>query len=319
MKKEEFFNQLEYLLQDIPDEEKQDALDYYRDYLAEAGSENEEQAISDFGSPERVAAIIRADLAGNLKEGGSFTERGYEDERFRDPNYQVVKRLDLPDEKGPEAGGAYQEGSGMNGAYQNSTYHNGAGQNSAYNNGTYQNNQETKYTYKNDTYQNSHGNSSAYQNGAYQNGTGTGGTYQNGSYQSSQQPDNQGKRRGSNKLLKAVLWIILILVAFPAILGGGGILLGIGGGIFGLVIGLVALVGGLVIAALATGFGLIVAGVRALFLVPLEGVLISGVGLIGVGIGLLAIVLIYALFAFLVPAIWKGIKRIVGNIRGRRP
>ena len=85
MRKEEFFDKLEYLLQDIPDQDREDALDYYRDYLAEAGSGNEEAAIEDFGSPERVAAIIRADLAGNLNDGGSFTDRGYEDERFRDP------------------------------------------------------------------------------------------------------------------------------------------------------------------------------------------------------------------------------------------
>ena len=55
MRKEEFFDKLEYLLQDIPDQDREDALDYYRDYLAEAGSGNEEAAIEDFGSPERVA------------------------------------------------------------------------------------------------------------------------------------------------------------------------------------------------------------------------------------------------------------------------
>ena len=38
MRKEEFFDKLEYLLQDIPDQDREDALDYYRDYLAEAGS-----------------------------------------------------------------------------------------------------------------------------------------------------------------------------------------------------------------------------------------------------------------------------------------
>ena len=50
MRKEEFFDKLEYLLQDIPDQDREDALDYYRDYLAEAGSGNEEAAIEDFGA-----------------------------------------------------------------------------------------------------------------------------------------------------------------------------------------------------------------------------------------------------------------------------
>lgn len=97
MNRVEFMNELEYLLQDIPVEDKADALEYYRDYLEDAGDENEEQAIREFGSPERVAAIIRADLNGHLEDGGGFTESGYQDERFHDPRYQVVKHQDLPE------------------------------------------------------------------------------------------------------------------------------------------------------------------------------------------------------------------------------
>lgn len=85
MNRETFMKDLEYLLQDIPDEEKADALSYYADYLEEAGPENEEKVLKEFGSPERIAAIIRADLKGDLESGGGFTERGYEDDRFRQP------------------------------------------------------------------------------------------------------------------------------------------------------------------------------------------------------------------------------------------
>lgn len=92
MNREEFMKELEYLLMDIPEEDKQDAVAYYRDYLEDAGDEHEKEVIQEFGSPERVAAIIRADLGGNLQEGGEFTETGYQDERFREPGYQVVKR-----------------------------------------------------------------------------------------------------------------------------------------------------------------------------------------------------------------------------------
>lgn len=97
MNRVEFMNELEYLLQDIPVEDKTDALEYYRDYLEEAGDENETQAIREFGSPERVAAIIRTDLNGHLQDGGEFTESGYQDERFHDPRYQVVKHQHLPE------------------------------------------------------------------------------------------------------------------------------------------------------------------------------------------------------------------------------
>lgn len=96
MDRNEFMERLEYLLLDIPQEEKEDALAYYRDYLDEAG-DDAENALKEFGSPERIAAIIRSDLAGGMEEGGEFTERGFEDERFKDPRYQVAERLDLPE------------------------------------------------------------------------------------------------------------------------------------------------------------------------------------------------------------------------------
>lgn len=99
MRKEEFVKELEYLLQDIPEEDKADAIAYYQDYLEDAGPDEEERVIREFGSPERIAAIIRADLNGNLEDGGEFTEKGYEDERFKEPNFQLAKRLDLPEEK----------------------------------------------------------------------------------------------------------------------------------------------------------------------------------------------------------------------------
>ena len=33
----------------------------------------------------------------DLEDGGIFSENGFEDERFREPGYQVVKRKDLPE------------------------------------------------------------------------------------------------------------------------------------------------------------------------------------------------------------------------------
>lgn len=113
MRRDEFMKELEYLLQDIPDEDKADAIAYYQDYLEEAGPEKEEEVIRDFGSPERVAAIIRADICGNLEDGGEFTEKGYEDERFREPNFQLVKRQEASeaakDKDGPKGEGPQEK------------------------------------------------------------------------------------------------------------------------------------------------------------------------------------------------------------------
>lgn len=81
MKREEFLKELENLLQDISENERAEAMQYYRDYFDDAGPENEAQIIEELGSPERVAYTIKADLG---EADGQFTERGYEDDRFAD-------------------------------------------------------------------------------------------------------------------------------------------------------------------------------------------------------------------------------------------
>lgn len=62
MSRAEFMRQLEKLLQDIPEQERLDAMAYYNDYFDEAGEENEEQVLRELGSPEQVAANIKEDL-----------------------------------------------------------------------------------------------------------------------------------------------------------------------------------------------------------------------------------------------------------------
>ena len=42
MRKDEYLNRLEWLLQDIPESDRKEALSYYRDYFEDAGEENEE-------------------------------------------------------------------------------------------------------------------------------------------------------------------------------------------------------------------------------------------------------------------------------------
>ncbi|WP_251388912.1 DUF1700 domain-containing protein [Mediterraneibacter agrestimuris] len=83
MNRNEFMTRLEALLADISSEEREEALQYYHDYFEDAGAENEADVIRELGSPQRVAATIKADLKyDNGGEAGEFTERGYRDERF---------------------------------------------------------------------------------------------------------------------------------------------------------------------------------------------------------------------------------------------
>lgn len=85
MNREEFMRQLDILLISLPKEEREAALQYYNDYFDDAGAEKEEAIIAELGSPEEIAAVIRAGYAGDKAE---YSERGYQDTRF--------ERMDVP-------------------------------------------------------------------------------------------------------------------------------------------------------------------------------------------------------------------------------
>jgi uncharacterized membrane protein len=93
MSRKQFMDELESMLENIQDSEREEALQYYNDYFDEAGSENEEQVIRELGTPAKVAAIIKTSLQENVNESGEFTERGYADPRFT-INYEVVDNKD---------------------------------------------------------------------------------------------------------------------------------------------------------------------------------------------------------------------------------
>lgn len=86
MNREEYMKQLAYLLQDVPDMEREEALQYYRDYFDDAGESEESNVIATLGSPERVAAMIKDGLNGEDESAGEYTDSGYTDERFREDN-----------------------------------------------------------------------------------------------------------------------------------------------------------------------------------------------------------------------------------------
>ena len=55
MTKSEYMKKLSYSLRRLPKEDFNQAIDYFEEYFAEAGEENEQQAIEDLGSPEDAA------------------------------------------------------------------------------------------------------------------------------------------------------------------------------------------------------------------------------------------------------------------------
>jgi len=82
MNRREFMDALERQLQDVPLDDRIDALQYYEDYFEDAGYEKEQDIINELKSPENVANIIKKDL-GIFKEGGSSTSQDAKSE-YRD-------------------------------------------------------------------------------------------------------------------------------------------------------------------------------------------------------------------------------------------
>lgn len=62
MSRWEFMRRLEELLADISPSEREEALQYYNDYINDAGRENEAEAIRSLGAPEQVAKSIKEGL-----------------------------------------------------------------------------------------------------------------------------------------------------------------------------------------------------------------------------------------------------------------
>lgn len=88
MNRKEYIERLEQLLGVLPLEEREEALQYYTDYFEDAGVEKVEEVILELGSPEEVAAKIRAGFCDNC---GEYSERGYEDLRFHNQQAMMTE------------------------------------------------------------------------------------------------------------------------------------------------------------------------------------------------------------------------------------
>lgn len=71
MRKEEFLKELESLLAGISEEERADAIAFYRSYFEDAGEENEPSILAELESPQKVAESILKDLGVESNTGNT--------------------------------------------------------------------------------------------------------------------------------------------------------------------------------------------------------------------------------------------------------
>lgn len=95
MNRIEFMTELAALLQDVPVEERKEAMQYYNDYFDDAGEE-EKDVVKELGSPAKVAENIKKDLGiqTEIPSGGAqntgANHTGAQDTRAQDNGAQNV-------------------------------------------------------------------------------------------------------------------------------------------------------------------------------------------------------------------------------------
>lgn len=99
MNRIEFMTELAALLQDVPVEERKEAMQYYNDYFDDAGEE-ETDVVKELGSPAKVAENIKKDLGIQPEISGGETQNtgtnhtGARDTRAQDTGAQDTRAQD---------------------------------------------------------------------------------------------------------------------------------------------------------------------------------------------------------------------------------
>lgn len=130
MRKGDYLQRLDQLLYNIPAEDREEALQFYKDYLEDAGPEAEEEVLRSLGTPEELAESIRKALYGDNADG-DYT-RVYKDVpgTYRAPfstggRFSGGGAFGDTDEQKNDNGSAYSEGQ-YRGNYGENTYTTGS-------------------------------------------------------------------------------------------------------------------------------------------------------------------------------------------------
>ena len=306
MNKELFIRDLRRFLADLPEEERNAAIQYYEDYFNDAGPEREQQVIEELGSPVDIARQIKQTNQDSISYGEGSAPN-------RDAAYPEPARASAED--GQQHAGGFSQGQGT---YSQSGQNAGGWNNATAGNSTAGNWNNT--TGGNGTAGNR--NNAAAGNGNFGNwnntaaGNGTTGNWNNAAAGSNGTGSwGNATAASSNSAWKTVLIILVCIFAIPV----GIPVLSV---IFALLVTVLALIFALVITFAATGIALILSGIVtivasfALFPVggPANGLLGLGAGLILLSLGgwilWAGILLCGKLFPAIFRSIWNGIKSI---------
>lgn len=357
MDRAEYMKELAYLLQDVSDGEREEALQYYEDYFDDAGPDKEEQVIRELGRPEKVAAIIREGARNGYESlDAEYTENGYRSERYRGPQYEIappeqVERKQIGD--GTDTG----NNSGTSGEYgwewnkeRDRDYGNvnedtwGDRARSVFNElgqrlsegveegrrrmeesrERRRQEEEKRRAASGQTYEESESGQNDGESGKEAKGRRQEYDESRGREQT-YRTDYDGPYRSQNvparQRRNPFLWFLMamgLLILSP-------FLLGIAALIFGLSLAIICAAGGIALAVVivavafvVTGVILFGVGVGKMFLFPLAGMMFMGIGLILFGLGVLSVWLSVMVCGRLIPGVIRMITNLFGLIVRRR-
>lgn len=89
MNRIEFMTELAALLQNLPEEERNDAMQYYNNYFDDAGEDKEQEVIAELESPKKVADKIKGDILENQEEDSSSKQCP---EQYKAAEYEYTDR-----------------------------------------------------------------------------------------------------------------------------------------------------------------------------------------------------------------------------------
>lgn len=298
MDKREFLNRLQMQLADLTSDERKEALEYYEEYFADAGEENEADVLISLGSPEQAAEQIKAGL--HKSDEGMFTENGYRERVGSDNPPEVYGKKE-------ENGDGYAQFRTGHGGY--------AGKEGTY--GQDADTNQNGFAFQNGQSQNDTGSS---RRGSGQNGAESGGweTYGKMPYgQDGYQNRQKGKEKGNMSGGTTVLLVILGILASPVILALAAAAVGVIVGILGALFGVVAAILAVIVALFAAGIVLFIAGFPILFHNPFAGMACIALGCFMIALFLLFVIALVAVFGKFFPWLIREVESFGKYLSGK--
>lgn len=299
MNRFEFMNRLSFLLADLPENERAEAIQYYEDYLDDAGVENEEEVLKSLGTPKELAASIREGLKEDSGQQGEFSENGFFEKGAKLENEVARRDGNIGAEEGAPGGDGKSSGYGSaKRRHEQGTSNGGnAKSRSGQSYAAYDSQQRAKRTAQH-SYAGSNGNADHVANPG-------------------ERFRSRERRKGMSGGTLALI-VLLCIVAAPVIIPVAAAV----AVVIAVLIFVAVLLAGIF---LLTGIICVVAGVISLggavvkvFLYPAGAVLMIGLSLLTIGVGILLTVAVGKIISQVFPAAFNGLAGFVGGLFHRK-